>query len=147
MEYRVASLRNRTSISRMTSFTSTNSRCGVPFLKSRADPVDDFRRTGCVFDDSRRGLACLFHIGVIARKPAQAGIGVGDGGGNRLIHFVRERSGQLSHGGHPADACEIRLRLTQSPFSAIAGFLRRAVLSPSTRQSAKSQPGRLQIAR
>ena len=59
---------------------------------------------------SRRSFARLFHIGLIARKPSQAGIGVGDGGGNRLIHFVRQRGGQLSHGGHPADVCEIRLR-------------------------------------
>jgi hypothetical protein len=85
--------------------------------------ADDFRRTGCVFDDSRRGLARLFHIGVIAPEPAQAGIGVGDGSGNRLIHFVRQRSGKLSHGSCLADACEIRLRLTQSHFNVIAGFL------------------------
>ena len=33
-EYRLASLRNNTYISRITSFTSTNSRCGLPLLKS-----------------------------------------------------------------------------------------------------------------
>jgi len=32
--------------------------------------ADDFRRAGCVFDGSRRGLACLFDIGVIAVEPA-----------------------------------------------------------------------------
>ena len=64
-----------------------------------------------ILDGSR---ARLFQIGLIARKPAQAGIGVGDSGGNRLIHFVRQGGGQLSHGGHPVDACEIRLRLAQS---------------------------------
>src|ERR1700682_3300576 len=35
IEYLIASPRNRTIISRMTSFTSTNSRCSIPFLKSR----------------------------------------------------------------------------------------------------------------
>ena len=45
-------------------------------------------------------------------------MGAGDGGGNRLIDFVREGGGQLSHGGHPVDACEIRPRLTQSFFGA-----------------------------
>jgi len=35
MEYRIASLRSRTIISRITSLTSTNSRCGLTFLKSR----------------------------------------------------------------------------------------------------------------
>jgi len=38
MEYRVASLRSRTIISRMTSLTSTNSRSGVLFVKSD-DPM------------------------------------------------------------------------------------------------------------
>src|ERR1700674_285654 len=92
-------------------------------LEKQPDPVDNFRRPGCVFHDSQGSLARLFQIGLIAREPAQAGIGVGDGGGNRLFHFVCQGSSQLSQGGHPADVCEIRLRLTQSPFSAITGFL------------------------
>ena len=56
----------------------------------------------------------------VARKPAQASIGVGDRRGNRLIHFVRQGGGQLSHGGHPVDVREVRLRLAQS----LALFLR-----------------------
>jgi len=68
-------------------------------LEELADSIDDVGGSGCILDDSRRSLACFFHIGWIARKPSQARIAVGDGGGNRLIHFVREGSGQLSHGG------------------------------------------------
>jgi len=34
----------------------------------------------------------LFQVGAIALKPAQAGIGVSDSGGNRLIHFVRQEA-------------------------------------------------------
>ena len=108
-EYRVASLRRRTIISRITSFISINSHCASTLLEEQADPADDFRRTRCVFHDSRRSLARLFHIRMIARKPAQAGIGIGDSGGNRLIHFVRQRGGQFSHGGYAVDLCEIRL--------------------------------------
>src|SRR5229473_4032096 len=93
-------------------------------LEEQTDPVDDFRRPRCVFHDSQRSLARLFQIGLIAREPAQTGIGVSDGGGNRLFHFMRQRSSQFSQGGHPADVCEIRLRLAQSPFSAITGFLK-----------------------
>ena len=111
MEYRVASLRSRTIIS-SNDFVDINQ---LPFrstlLKEQADPGDDFRRTGCVFHDSRGSFPRLLQIGLIARKPAQAGIGVGDGGGNRLIHFVRQGGRQLSHGGHPADVRKIRLRL------------------------------------
>jgi hypothetical protein len=33
-----------------------------------------------------------------------------------LIDFVRQRSSQLSHGGHPAGVCEIGLRLAQRLF-------------------------------
>jgi hypothetical protein len=62
-------------------------------LEEQADAADDFRRTR------------LFEIWGLGGEPAQAGIGVGDGGGNRLIHFVRQGSRQLSHGGHPADVC------------------------------------------
>src|SRR6266566_4869499 len=58
--------------------------------------------------------ARLFEVWSVGREPAQAGISVGASCGDWLIHFVRQRSGQLSHGGHTVDACEIRLRLAQS---------------------------------
>jgi hypothetical protein len=88
----------------------------VPLLEEQADPTHNFGGTGCVFSHSRRGMR-LFHIGMIARKPAQTGVGVGDGGSNRLIHFVRQGS-SLSHGCNAADVCEIRLRLAQRFFGA-----------------------------
>jgi len=72
------------------------------------------------FHDSHGSRTCFFHVGAIARKPAQAGIGIGDGSGNRLIHLVRQGSGQFSHGGHPADACQFRLRLAPRFFRMLA---------------------------
>src|SRR6266849_4277914 len=39
-------------------------------LEEQASPAHDVGCTGCIFDDSRRSLARLFHIGVIARQPA-----------------------------------------------------------------------------
>ncbi len=57
---------------------------------------------------------------MITRKPAQAGVGVGDGSGNRLIYFVRQGGGQLSHRVHPADPREIRVRLAQLFFRMLA---------------------------
>src|ERR1700674_3905654 len=86
-------------------------------LEYQADSGDDFRRTGCVFDDSRRSLTRFFQIGLIAREPAQAGISVGDGSSNRLIDLVRQGCSQLSHGGHSVDVCEIQLRF----FGPLAG--------------------------
>src|SRR5882672_6931967 len=119
--YRVASLRKWTIISRITSFTSTNSRCEVPFWKSRRirlmiSParVPSFTiLMAAARGGNHQADPPALHIRMIARKPTQAGVGVGDGGGNRLVHFVSQSGSQLSHGGHPADAREIRLRLTQ----------------------------------
>src|SRR6266446_1803294 len=89
-------------------------------LEQQAGSADNFRGTGCVFDHSRRRFARLFHIGMIAVEPAQAGVGVRDSSGNRLIHFVRQGGRQLSHGGDTANVREVRLRLTQSLFGLLA---------------------------
>ena len=64
-------------------------------LEEQADPADDFRRTRSVLHDSHGSRARLFEIWGVAREPAQAGVGVGDSGGNRLIHFVRQGGSQL----------------------------------------------------
>src|ERR1700756_4719108 len=84
------------------------------FLEELTDAADNLSRASCVFYDSHGGRARLFDVWSVAREPAQARIGVGAGRGNWLIHFVRQGNGQLSHRGHPGDACEIRLRLAQS---------------------------------
>src|SRR5580704_8480761 len=83
-------------------------------LEEQPDSLDDFRRASSVFYDSHGSCARLFEIWCVGGKPAHTGIGVGDGGGNRLIHFVRQRSSHLSHGGHPVHVREICLGLTQS---------------------------------
>src|SRR5437899_12484303 len=83
-------------------------------LEQQAGSADNFRGTGCVFDHSRRRFARLFHIGMIAVEPAQAGVGVRDSSGKWLIHFVRQGGRHLSPGGDTANVREVRLRLTQS---------------------------------
>ena len=85
---------------------------GSALLKEQADPADDFRGARSALDDSHGSVARLFHIWSVASQPAQASIRVGDGGGNRLIHLVRQGGSQLPHGGHATDVCEIRLGLT-----------------------------------
>ena len=89
-------------------------------LEEHPDPADDLPRARSVPDDSCRSLARLFEIGPVACQPAQASIGIGDGGGNRLTHFVCQGGSQLSHGVHKVDALEIRLRLTQPLFGTLA---------------------------
>src|SRR5207247_2298037 len=98
-------------------------------LEELAGPADDFRRALSVFHDSHGGRARLFEVWSVGREPAQAGISVGASCGDWLIHFVRQRSGQLSHGGHTVDACEIRLRLAQSLQRFLACFLSTAMLA------------------
>ena len=51
---------------------------------------------------------------MITRKPTNTSFGVGDGGGDGLIHLVRQRSRQFSHHGHSVDVGEILQRLAQS---------------------------------
>src|SRR6185369_10355325 len=50
--------------------------------------ADDFGRTRSVFHDIHRRHARFFQIWRLRSEPVQAGAGVGDSGGNRLIHFV-----------------------------------------------------------
>src|SRR5260221_1186892 len=115
MRYRVIWLRRRT-ISSNNSVYINQLPLWSTLLEEQPDPADDFRRTRSVFHDSHGTLARLFEIWVGASEPIQAGIGVGNGGSNRLIHFVGQGGTQLTHRGHPADVCEIRLRLTQRFF-------------------------------
>jgi len=112
-EFRVISLCKRAIISRITSLISTSVRSGVPFVNIRPDPTDDFGGASCVGDDSRRRFTCFLNVGAITVEPAQAGGGVGNGGSDRLIQFVCQRSRQFPHGGHPADAREIRMSPTE----------------------------------
>src|SRR5882762_2358986 len=100
IEYRIASLRSRTIISRMTSFTSTKLCCGDPFLKSS--------RIRLTISPAR--VPSFTVLMAVAREPAYAGIGVGDGGGNRLIHFVGDGGCQFSHGHNLRDVGEFGLR-------------------------------------
>ena len=79
----------------------------------QADSTDDLAGAGCVRDDSRRGFACFLRIWVFAVEPTQAGGGIDNGGSDRLIQFVCQRSRQLPHRGHPADVRKIRMSLTE----------------------------------
>jgi hypothetical protein len=45
--------------------------------------------------------------------PSIVGSPQSNGSSNRLVHFVRQGGSQLTHRGHSADVCEIRLRLAQ----------------------------------
>src|SRR5258706_3470414 len=100
----------------MISFTSTSSRCGVPFWKSRRVwlMISAARVTSVIILEAASPR--LFDLWGAGGEQAQAGPGVYDCSRDRLLHFVRQGSSQLAHHGHPADVCEICLRLTQALF-------------------------------
>jgi hypothetical protein len=52
----------------------------------------------------------FIQIGSSAFEPPQAGLAVGDDGGERLLYFVCERRGQLSQHRHARDVGEFHLR-------------------------------------
>ena len=85
-------------------------------LEEEADSAEDVGCSRRIFDDSRDCFARLCQIGLIAAKPPQASVGIGDRRRNRLLDFVRQGGSQLSHSGYTADVCEIGLRLAQRLF-------------------------------
>ena len=66
-----------------------------------------------VLDDPARQTARASSRSWLAAEPAQAGIGIGDHGGERLVDFMGNRGRQLPHRRDAIDVRELRLRLTQ----------------------------------
>src|SRR6266852_2238421 len=83
-------------------------------LVARTNPVDDFSRTIPILIDS--GCCCTGPIKSVrvVRQPFNAAVGAGDGGGNGLFDFVRQRRGHFPQHGYSIDVCQIVLELTQS---------------------------------
>ena len=82
-------------------------------LDEGADPADDVAGSMTVLDDTIESVLGLLHIGRLARQPAQAGIGVGDHPGERLLDFMGNRRRQLPHRGDAVDVRKLHLRLAQ----------------------------------
>src|SRR5437867_6551768 len=114
IEYRLASLRSRTIISRMSSFTSTNSRCRAPFLNSklmllmmsaaRITSLTTLEAASCA--SAMSGSSRPSH-----RKQVLASVTAAE---HRLLDLVRQGSSQLAHRGHSCDVRKISLYLPQS---------------------------------
>ena len=79
------------------------------FLDQRTNPADDLARSIAVVHDTAKRPPGLLQIGPLYAQPAQSGIGVGDRGGDRLVHLMGDRGRELSH---HCDAVRVRqLRL------------------------------------
>src|SRR5882724_5413699 len=84
-----------------------------------ANPLNHFTRTHAIADHTSNNVARLIKIRHLARKQAHARMTVGDDSTERLIDFMSYRSDQFSHGRHPTDMREIRLRFVQRFFSTL----------------------------
>src|SRR6266404_583316 len=76
-----------------------------------ANPLNHFTRTHAIADHTSNNVARLIKIRHLARKQVYTRMAVGDDSTEWLIDFMSYRSDQLSHGRHPVEVCEIRLRL------------------------------------
>src|SRR4051794_15323906 len=81
----------------------------------RADALYDVTGSVAVPDDAVERLLRLLHVGCWGAEPTERGMGVGDSSGNRLAHLVRDRGGDLPHGGDPAGMRQCRLTLAVTP--------------------------------
>ena len=90
-------------------------------VHERADALDHFARPIAVLDDRLQGAARFVQVGRVAVEPAQACGGVGDDGGERLVHFMGDRRGEFAQRRHARDMREVRLRFMQLRFGPPAG--------------------------
>ena len=65
-------------------------------VRERTNVPDHLGCPIALLDDLFHGAARFVQVGSPAVEPAQAGLGVGDDGSERLVHFVSDRSGQLT---------------------------------------------------
>ena len=95
----------------MTSLISTGVVIGAVFLNSARILPDDVAGLCCGLHDPGRGGARLVQTRRLIRQPRRTTVAAGDNRGQRLVHLVSDRRGQLAHGHHPIHMRQLRLRL------------------------------------
>src|SRR5206468_10220732 len=88
------------------------------FLDESANPGDDFAGSMAVCDDTRGRLPRFFQL--LRVKPTQAGTGVIDHCGERLVDFMGDGGSQLAQSCHPRDVGQLRLCMVQRIFGSFA---------------------------
>jgi len=89
-------------------------------LQQRADASEHLTRAITILDDTPQRVTRLSQIGRIGIEPAQSGVAAHDHRGERLVHFVRDRGGDLSHHHHSTGVRQLRLREPQRFLCALA---------------------------
>src|SRR5258708_7327724 len=79
------------------------------------------RRSVCVYrqGELKRCTVGCVQVRSSAVETAQTGLGVGDDGGERLVHFMGDRGRNFPERRDARYVCEIRLRLTKRFFGAL----------------------------
>src|ERR1700722_2882313 len=90
---------------------------GVGFGHERTYSPDYLARTIAIFEDPLHGTACFGQVWCFALEPAQAGLGVRDDAGKRLVYLVRNGGGQFSQRRNARDVSEFGLRFSVSPLA------------------------------
>ncbi|MHC2558921.1 hypothetical protein ACVIVD_000915 [Bradyrhizobium liaoningense] len=95
------------------------SHVGVGALGERSNATDHVAGTRAILDDPLDGAAGRLEVGRTALQPGEAGVGVCDHSGERLIDFVGNGSGQLTQGRDTRHMGEFGLGLAQCVFGLI----------------------------
>ena len=86
----------------------------IALARQGAQPAHDLAGALAVLDHVLDRAARLADVGHGAPEPAQAGLAVGDDGGQRLVDLMGDRGGELAQGGDARDMGELALGALQA---------------------------------
>src|SRR4029077_9186382 len=81
--------------------------------RERTDALNNFARALAGLDHPVNRLDCVFNVGRLAGQKTTTSVAVGHQSRERLTHFVRDRSGQLTQGYYARDVRKLSLRAMQ----------------------------------
>ena len=95
---------------------------GIGLARQGAQAAHDLAGALAVLDHVLDRAARLAEVGDLARQPAQAGLAVGDDGGQRLVDLMGDRGRELAQGGDARHMGELAAGAVQA---VLDGALRR----------------------
>ncbi len=98
----------------------------VFFASARTRRITSPAPIAIVYDPFHRAARSV-QVGSFAVEPAQTGLGIGDDGCERLVHFMGDGGRQFAQCRHARYVREFRLRLAQCVFGVISADLRRII--------------------
>ena len=87
-----------------------------------AEAVEGFAGAGAVGEDALGGEESAVVVDLLAAEPTEAGVGVGDDGGEGLADLVRDGGGDLADAHHAGGVFEIFLGLVEAGLDEVVVF-------------------------